>query len=67
MQNDDRIEVRSSGLTRETTAVAGSTAVTAVGVAITRMVLPLVGEVDSMTADRSRTTGKIKVSSAHQV
>ena len=41
--------------------------VTPVGVAVTRTVPPLVGEVDSILAARSMTTGKISVSRAHQV
>ena len=57
-----------SGLTKDTTAVAGSTLVTpAVESTVTRIVSPLAGEIDSTRAGRSRSVGKIRVSKAHQV
>jgi hypothetical protein len=44
-----------SGLTKDTTAVAGSTLVTpAVESTVTRIVSPLAGEIDSTRAGRSR-------------
>ncbi|GAA1227111.1 hypothetical protein GCM10023065_01120 [Microbacterium laevaniformans] len=55
MQNEERIECMASGLTKDTTAVAGSTLVTpAVESTVTRIVSPLAGEIDSTRAGRSR-------------
>nr|WP_228740255.1 hypothetical protein [Pseudonocardia oceani] len=68
LQNPDRTPTPASGMRTDTTAVSGSSSVTpAVGSTLRRTSSPVPGVGETTCAGRSRTVGKIKVSSAHHV
>lgn len=67
-QNADRTDDASLGTTIDTTALAGSTAVTpSVGSTETRTRAPVAWHGDSIRAARPRNSGRISVSNAHHV